>query len=228
MAAKPKNGLFVTGTDTEVGKTYVSSLIVAALLRRGVSVGVYKPVASGCVRRGDALVSEDAEQLWAAAGNPKTLHEVTPQRFEAALAPNVAARLAEQSVDAELIRSGLDAWSESEFVLIEGVGGLLAPMTDDELVVDVAGKFGYPLLVVVGNKLGCINHALLTLEVAKQRGFDVAGIVLNDVEQPDESAAWNRDEIERLSGSVVLAHVKHGEVNIELTQQAIKKITGVT
>lgn len=227
MAAKPKNGLFVTGTDTEVGKTYVSSLIVTQLCRLGISVGVYKPVASGCIRSGDELVSEDAQQLWEAAGKPKTLHDVTPQRFEAALAPNVAARLAGVSVDSELIRSGLDAWSESDFVLIEGVGGLLAPMTDDQLVADFASEFGYPLLVVVGNKLGCINHALLTLEVAKQRGLEVAGIVLDDVEQPDESATWNRNEIERLSGSEVLAHVKHGQVSIELPQQTIEKIAVV-
>lgn len=211
MTENINKGLFVTGTGTEVGKTYVTSLIAKGLYEAGVRVGVYKPVASGCIWRGDKLFSEDAEKLWLAAGKPKTLDQVTPQRFAAALAPNVAAREEGKEVDADLLRRGLSSWSDSDFVLVEGVGGLLSPISEDELVAVLAVDIDLPLLVVVDNRLGCINQTLLTLNAAEKYGLDVSGIVLNDVtHSADESATSNRSEIERLTDVPVLDHVKYG------------------
>jgi dethiobiotin synthetase len=183
-------GLFIAGTDTGVGKTYVAALIARALVQAGKSVGVYKPVASGCRREGNDLVSDDAVALWEAAGRPGEFDRVCPQRFAAALAPHLAARAEGRQVDAALLRSGLDYWRQrSEIVLVEGSGGLLSPVSDDEYVADLAADFGYPLVVVARNALGTINQTLQTLVAAAtfRDGLDVAGVVMNDATaDPDD------------------------------------------
>src|SRR3954454_18430711 len=103
-------GLFVVGTDTAVGKTFVAARIAAALHRAGVKVGVYKPAASGCRRVGRALVSDDAVALWEAAGRPGELKAVCPQRFAAPLAPHLAAKAERKEIDSKLLRRGMDYW----------------------------------------------------------------------------------------------------------------------
>lgn len=206
----------MTGTNTEVGKTYVSALLARAFVSRRLRVGVYKPVASGCVRDGDRLYSEDAEQLWLAADKPLTMEDVTPQCFAAAVAPNVAARMVGTSVDAKLLRSGLDAWRDFDVTLVEGVGGLMSPVSDEDLVVDLACEFGFPLIVVVANELGCINHTLQTLEVARQRGLTVAGLILNSASPTqDVSCETNQQEIARWSDVRILACVRWGDTELE-------------
>ena len=174
-------GLFITGTDTGVGKTYVASL-VAALASQGRRVGVYKPVASGCRREGDRLVADDASSLWEAAGRPGELERVCPQRFAAPLAPHLAARAEGARVDPKQLRSGLDYWLDrSDVVIVEGVGGLMSPLTEDDYVADLAYELAYPLIVVARNALGVINQTLQTLITAAtfRRGLPIAGIVLN-------------------------------------------------
>ena len=114
-------GLFITGTNTGVGKTYVAALIARALVASGRRVGVYKPVASGCRVEENRLVAEDAVALWEAAGRPDELNRVAPRRFAAPIAPHLAARAEETSVDAELLRRGIDDWRQrSDIVLVEG------------------------------------------------------------------------------------------------------------
>src|ERR1044071_7239479 len=120
-------GLFITGTGTGVGKTYVAALVAQALRGAGVRVGVYKPVASGCERHGDELVSPDAVALWEAAGRPATMANVCPQLFAAPLAPHLAARVEGRRVNATLLREGIGYWREtSDVVLVEGAGGLMS------------------------------------------------------------------------------------------------------
>lgn len=208
-------GFFVTGTNTEIGKTYVTSLLAAEFVRQGKSVGVYKPVASGCRKVDGQLLSDDAVALWNAAGQPRSLHDVTPQLFKAALAPNVAARHASKSVDRALIRDGLNQWKHSDIVLVEGVGGLMSPITDEDLVLHVAVDFALPLILVVGNELGCINSTLLTLNVARQAGLDVTGIYLNDCQNMDESADTNLEEIQRLTNHCFVRRVSHNATQID-------------
>jgi dethiobiotin synthetase len=205
-------GLFITGNDTGVGKTYVAALIVRALRAAGRRVGVYKPVASGCREESGALVSDDALALWDAAGRPGELERVCPQRFAAPLAPHLAARGERKRVDADLLRSGLDYWRErSEIVIVEGVGGLMSPIGDEEFVADLAAEFGYPLVVVARNAIGAINQTLQTLIVAAtfRDGLPVAGIVLNRVADSsgDPSVESNRDELARCAVPPVLAEV---------------------
>ncbi|MEM6328630.1 MAG: dethiobiotin synthase [Planctomycetota bacterium] len=218
-------GLFVTGTDTEVGKTYVTALIARQLVAEGRRVGVYKPVASGCVPESGGLVSEDAAALWEAAGRPLSLRQVCPQRFKAPVAPNRSAAAEGKTVDAGLLRSGVDPWTASgadgrpafDFVLVEGAGGLLSPISDADYVADLAidlhARFGWPLLVAAANKLGTINATLQTVITASayRTGLPVAGVVLSQVaERPDTSAASNHLDIARSSPAPLLADVRFG------------------
>jgi dethiobiotin synthetase len=200
MTQKPPPGLFVTGTDTGVGKTYVASRIAQALFRAGRRVGVYKPVASGCRALGDELISDDAVELWNAAGRPGELARVCPQRFAAPLAPHLAARATGQEISAEELRAGLDYWRErSDVLVVEGAGGLLSPLGDDEYVADLAAEFDYPLVIVSDNSLGTIHRTLSTLVVAATfgDGLDVAGVMLNEPrpENCNASSASNLQEL---------------------------------
>ena len=160
-------GLFITGTDTGVGKTYVGALIARSLTADGRRVGVYKPAASGCRRENGQLVSDDAVALWNAAGRPGDLDRVCPQRFAAALAPHLAARDEGTQIDADRLREGLEYWRRrSEVVVVEGAGGLMSPLGDDDYVAGLAKDFGFPLVVVARNALGTINQTLQTLITA--------------------------------------------------------------
>jgi len=205
-------GLFITGTNTEVGKTYVAALIARALAAAGRSVGVYKPAASGCWRQGDRLVAYDAVLLWEAAGRPGEFDRVCPQRFEAPLAPHLAAEAEGKRLDPDLLRSGIDYWRRrSEIILVEGAGGLMSPIGEDDYVADLAKEFGFPLLVVSPNVLGTINATLQTLITAAsyREGMEVAGIVLNNPGPPggDASAASNRRELRSRCVPPILAEV---------------------
>ncbi len=202
----------MTGTDTEVGKTFVTALLARRLRKTGVRVGVYKPVASGCPFEQGQLIAPDAARLWEAAGRPLTLAQVCPQRFAAPLAPHLAAQAQEEQVDAALLRQGISVWTDAcDLVLVEGVGGLLSPISDVDLVADLASEFGYPLLIVARNTLGVINQTLQTLVAAEHYGLPVAGVVLNDVHPTasDPSMESNREEINRLASVPVLGHVRH-------------------
>jgi dethiobiotin synthetase len=198
-----------------VGKTYVGSLIAKALCSAGKCVGVYKPAASGCEMRDGQLVSSDAFLLWEAAGRPGSLDRVCPQTFAAPLAPHLAARAEGRRVDPQLLRAGIKYWQEeSEIVLVEGVGGLMSPLGDDDYNADLAAEFNYPLVVVAENALGTINATLQTLIAACTycEGLPVAGVVLNSpsVRPDDLSIDSNRDELERRCVAPVLAAIEHG------------------
>jgi dethiobiotin synthetase len=208
-------GLFITGTGTGVGKTYVGALIAKALCAGGKRVGVYKPVASGCERQDDRLMSPDAARLWEAAGRPGTLEQVCPQVFAAPLAPHLAARAEGRRVDSQLLRVGLKFWCETcDIVLVEGAGGLMSPISDDDYNADLTAEFGYPLLIVAENALGTINATLQTLITARtyRNGLPVAGIVLNSPRMlnGDPSVDSNADELARRCASPLLAIVDHG------------------
>jgi dethiobiotin synthetase len=206
-------GLFITGTDTGVGKTYVASLIARSLATTGRMVGVYKPAASGCIPQDGKLISEDAVALWEAAGRPGALDRVCPQCFAAALAPHLAARAEGKTLDADLLCSGIDYWRErSDIVLVEGAGGVMSPMGDEEYVANLAEALGYPLVVVSRNVLGTINQTLQTLITAAVfgEGLPIAGVVLNHPVAPatdDLSLATNRAELQSRCIPPILAEV---------------------
>jgi len=198
MLKKPPLGLFITGTDTEVGKTFVASLIVKQLVRGGHRVGVYKPVASDCV----------------SAGRPLSLEAVCPQRFEAALAPNLSAAKAGRVLDGKLLRTGIEAWAdECDVIVVEGAGGLMSPVGDEDFIADLALEFGYPAVIVTSNVIGAINQTLQTLITAScfRDGIPVAGVVLNDVRSIDGDISMdsNREEIAKRSARPVLTRLRY-------------------
>lgn len=209
-------GFFIAGTSTEVGKTHIGAMIARALVAAGQRVGVYKPVASGCRRENAELVADDALALWEAAGRPAPLERVCPQRFLAPLAPPLAAAAEGRCVDRQLLRSGLDFWTaRCDIVLVEGAGGLMSPLSDQDYNVDLARDLGLPLLIVAANELGVINAALQTIVTAgvKAPRLSIAGVVLNQVgaRAGDVSLTTNAGELAARCGVPLLAVVHRGE-----------------
>ena len=187
--------LFVTGTDTAVGKTHAATVLLHELQRLGFQVGAYKPVCSGAeIDAADAVAPASAQQyFWSdirrlqrACALPATITDICPQRFLAPLAPNVAAAAEGRQVDDDLLSGGLDAWqNRCEFMLIEGAGGLYCPLSDRSTVFDLLQQLNCPVIVVAGNRLGVISHTRMTVELLRQTGRSVAGIILNEIVPPD-------------------------------------------
>ncbi|HTL28314.1 MAG TPA: dethiobiotin synthase [Tepidisphaeraceae bacterium] len=173
-------GLFITGTDTGIGKTVIAGAIADWFRRRGSRVAVCKPAATGCVRRREGLVSEDAEFLAACADSPHPLDLICPERFVEPLAPAVAAERAGRKLDWESINRSLGLMSQDrDVIIVEGVGGLMVPMDDKHTVLDMIKWLGVPVVVVARPALGTINHALLTLHALRNAGMKPAGVVIN-------------------------------------------------
>ena len=205
-----KKGLFITGTDTGVGKTVVTAALAAVLRADGVNVGVMKPIATGCVRRREGLVSEDAEFLAKAADAPEPLDEISPIRLAEPLAPTVAAARAGVELDLLPMWRAWDRLKRAhDVMLVEGIGGALCPVTPRQSVADLAQRFHLPVLVVARPVLGTINHTAMTVEVLRARGLEVAGIVLNryDHDSDDVAQSANPDEVQRVTGAPVLGLV---------------------
>jgi dethiobiotin synthetase len=199
--------LFVTGTDTGVGKTVVCAALAAALNGRGVRVGYLKPVATGCLRQGGELVSPDVEFVRTAAGLDQPLELMSPIRFATPLAPPAAARAEGRRVD---LKPAYAAWralkQDREVLIVEGVGGLLAPLTEDLTVASLISDWGVPALVVARPSLGTINHTLLTLYTLASYDVACPGFLFcgpgEDDSTPD-NAVW----ITRFSGVPCRGHL---------------------
>jgi len=174
-------GVFVTGTDTGVGKTFVSCVLAAGLRARGLRVGVMKPFETGCAPAPDGgRIAADAEALRHFAGSTAAADDVCPVRLAEPLAPQVAAERAGVAIDLHPVHAAYARIrAAADFVLVEGAGGLLVPITTSVTMADLAQELDLSLLVVVGSKLGALNHALLTCEVARGRGLRLAGYVVN-------------------------------------------------
>jgi len=177
-------GLFITGTDTGVGKTRVTCWLARELVSRSLRLGLCKPVATGAMKLEGKRVWEDTESLRAVC--PTSVNEklITPIHLLEPLAPNVAARRDPDWQGRTLAlldyQQAIDAWTRRcEMLLVEGVGGLLCPITDKETVADLAAWWGRPILVVARLGLGTLNHTLMTVEIARARGLDVLGILIN-------------------------------------------------
>jgi len=207
-----KKGLFITGTDTGVGKTVVTAAMAATLRADGVNVGVMKPVATGCVRRREGLVSEDAEFLAQAADAPEPLEDISPIRLAEPLAPTVAAARAGITLDLVPMWRAWDRLKKAhDVMLVEGIGGALCPVTPKQSVADLAQRFNLPVVVVARPALGTINHSAMTVEVLRARGLEVAGIIINRyVHDTDDVAEMtNPDEVQRVTGAPVLGLVPY-------------------
>ena len=208
--------LFLTGTDTNVGKTYVAALLIRALRRQGHDTVGMKPICCGD--------RADAEALYEAGDRRASLSAVNPVWMRAPAAPFAASLIENRAVDLSLIRETFANLRKSHSSLIvEGVGGWRVPITADFFVSDLAAEFGLPVAIVVANRLGALNHALLTIEAVRREGLEIAGIILNHVtelsEEPDVASSTNRTILEALGKVPILWEIDHGQDEITLERR---------
>jgi dethiobiotin synthetase len=194
------HGVFITGTNTEVGKTHTAVLLAKQLHEQGVKVIPRKPIESGCIMEDGELVPQDARALKEAAGYKGTLAEVCPYRFEPPISPVRAAHLVDKVLTTEqLVKTCLDG-SEDGFVIVEGAGGFYSPLSENGLNADLAMALQLPVLLVASDVLGCVNQVLLNAEAIKIRGLNLAGVVLNSINDNKhelmDNAADLRDSID--------------------------------
>lgn len=181
-----QRGCFFVGTDTEVGKTFQAAALARHLVAAGVRVGVYKPVASGIARE----TKSDAQWLYEAAELTCPVEMVCPQQFSAPVAPPVAARLEGRLVDESLLFEAAKEWQGNcDFLIIETAGGALSPISESLTVLDFVcrSELDFPIVLVAANRLGVVNHTLLTLESLSRRGLEVTGVLLNQLPTTDVS-----------------------------------------
>jgi dethiobiotin synthetase len=224
-------GIFVTGTDTEVGKTVIACALVRALRESGSRVAVMKPVASGARRTPGGLRNDDALALIAAAATEAPYEDVNPYCFEPAVSPHIAAKDAGISIDVSTIRAKYQAVAaEADWVVVEGAGGWLAPLSDHQTMADLAWALSLPALLVVGLKLGCLNHAQLTRLGIEAHGVSFAGWVASGVDAAMARANENLAALERVLGEPALAIVPHtGRVaSLVLQPRTVQRLTART
>jgi dethiobiotin synthetase len=189
--------LFVTGTDTGVGKTRIAAALCRALAAHGTRVAAMKPVASGCTLTPEGLRNEDALALLAAMNVRARYSDVNPYAFAPAIAPHIAAQEAGIAIEfAVLDRAFERLRMQSQTVIVEGAGGWLAPLDAKRGFADLAAHWQMDVVLVVGMRLGCLNHALLTAESIERRGLRLRGWVANSVDPHFERLAENISSLE--------------------------------
>jgi dethiobiotin synthetase len=182
-ARLPPHGFFVTGTDTGVGKTLICCALMHGLAALGKSVIGMKPVAAGATLTPEGWLNDDVASLLAAATVTAPLSTVNPYCFEPAVAPHLAARQAAVEIELDTIERAYDELAlRADIVIVEGVGGFCVPLGDDHDSIDLAVRLDLPVILVVGLRLGCLNHALLTQQAIRARGLRLGGWVANRID----------------------------------------------
>ncbi len=186
------HGFFVTGTDTGVGKTLIACALLHALARQGRRVIGMKPVAAGAVRGAQGLINDDVALLQAAGNVDAPLALVNPYCFEPAIAPHLAAEQAGVVIDLATIAGAFERLAAAaDLVIVEGVGGFRVPLNHSEDSADLAQCLGLPVILVVGLRLGCLNHALLTAQAIHAKGLRLAGWIANRIDPAMAAADEN-------------------------------------
>lgn len=206
MTAKIAKGIFITGTDTGVGKTVVAATLARLLRIRGINVTVMKPVTSGCLELDGKLVSDDAELLAWGAGLSEVGPDNAPYLLRAPLAPSEAASRDGIRIDFGKILDAYQRLADShDFVIVEGAGGLMVPLAGGMLIADLISALKLPALVVTRPNLGTINHTLLTTFAATQMGIAVSGVIINNYPaEPDDVEAYAPHLLGSLAGAPIL------------------------
>ncbi len=184
-----KNGLFITGTDTGVGKTLITGGIAAVLRQQGLKVGVFKPIASGCRDEG-MLISDDTAFLAMCADADYSLSVITPVTYKLPAAPVICVHVENRPINYEEIITSYNYLCENtDIVLVEGIGGAMVPIDAEHTVMDLAAEFDLPTVIVARPNLGTINHSLLTIEAVRNAGLPVAGLVVSGYKALDADIA---------------------------------------
>jgi len=205
----PLQGLFFTGTDTDVGKTFVMAWIARLLKKQGRQARPCKPVATGVNEQG---WNDDTVELGRAASLSESQYrEITPWTFPDPAAPPVAARRQGKKLKlSDIVMSVRDRAAAGTALLVEGVGGLLCPLTETETVADLAAALGLPVVIIARRSLGTLNHTLLTIEAARNRQLPMAGLIINETAAPHSLAEeTNVEELRRRTAIPVLAVVPY-------------------
>ncbi|HUW18076.1 MAG TPA: dethiobiotin synthase [Sedimentisphaerales bacterium] len=214
-----KSGLFVTGTDTGVGKTVIAGAIARILTDRGLKVGVFKPIATGCNRHWEGRVSYDAEFLANCANSNLSLSTITPVGYLTPAAPIVSAAHEGRPMDFESIANAYRQICESsDIVIVEGIGGVRVPLTAEFDLLDLAAEFDLPVVIVARATLGTINHTLMTIDCLRSARLKIAGVVINGYDATEAGVAEETAEqvIAQCGRVNVLAVAPYDEtINIE-------------
>lgn len=177
------SGYFIAGTDTGVGKTLIATALITRCVAAGQRVAAMKPVSAGCRWTREGWLNDDVAQLRQAANVKLPLAHINPYAFEPAIAPHIAAEQARVEIDlARIERVYGEITAQADRVIVEGVGGFLTPLNRKQTAADMAQRLNLPLILVVGMRLGCLNHALLTLEAIQQRGLTLAAWIANHID----------------------------------------------
>ncbi|RQH09798.1 dethiobiotin synthase [Paraburkholderia dinghuensis] len=207
-------GLFVTGTDTEIGKTFVSAALLRGFARAGLRAAGMKPIAAGAFERDGAWHNDDADQLDAAASVPLPSDLRTPYLLKEPAAPHIAAALEGVTLDiGHIVACYRQARERADVVVVEGVGGFRVPLDATRDTADLAVALDLPVVLVVGMRLGCISHALLTAEAVAARGLFIAGWVANCIDPamtfPEENIDALRERLAAQYGAPLIGVVPH-------------------
>ena len=218
--------IFITGTDTGVGKTYFTCGLARLLTSYGYSVGVMKPAETGCAARDGGLYPEDAWRLKDASECAESIETICPYRLPEPLSPSIAAERAGVKIDIDRLLTILDAIKTAhDITLVEGAGGLMVPLLPSYTFADFARVAKLPAIVVAANKLGVINHLLLTLEHASCQGLTLLGYVLNQLsKEPSLASETNREVLSGLTGVACLGELPFqdaGAQSVELFEAEV-------
>lgn len=225
-------GVFVTGTDTEVGKTWCSVGLVEAMVATGRRVGVMKPVAAGATQTAAGWRNEDAVALQQAANTAHRHDWINPYCLGQPVSPHLAAKIDGVAIDSALLESRYrEIAADSDWVLVEGAGGWLAPLSDQTSIADLARQLGLPVLMVVGMRLGCLNHAQLTWQAIAASGLPRAGWIANVI---DPQVALLNAQVETLTQRLGVAPLAQLGWNLDATARraaltaALPRLVGVS
>ena len=215
--------VFITGTDTGVGKTRVAAALCRAVAARGIRVAAMKPVASGCALTPEGLRNEDALALLAAMNVRARYSDVNPYAFAPAIAPHIAAREAGVDIDFGVLDRAHDRLRmQSQALIVEGAGGWLAPLDSSRVFADLAVHWQMDVVLVVGMRLGCLNHALLTVESVERRGLNLRGWVANSIDPGFPRATENISSLEsRISAPCLGIFAFEPQADLEALAQTL-------
>lgn len=220
--------IFVTATGTDVGKTYISALIVKKIRELGYNCGYFKPALSGAIEKDGKLIPGDCDFVLKTAGINSVPLNYVSYVFKTAVSPHLAAEIENNPIKIEKIKSDYEEIKkEFDYLVVEGAGGIICPFNLKEqklLLPDVIKELGLDILVVASASLGTINSTVLTVEYAKQQGINVKGIILNNYDENDFMQKDNKIQVENLTGVKVVATVKKDDTSISDLSGLFKEV----